>query len=568
MSENAIASSLEPAAVPLRPPEQVMRLARLGSFHQSRLSFLRVLLRRIDRERWRFQRRRFDVDAKGVGAALYTIEVGGRTYTLVAFAHDLAPDKRTDRVIATEWDATFALFDGIPADEEMARLRENVPRQEGGRYLQSELVLARANRSVRLFDSVVAALAAGRQPDETALRATGYLMRTTAVYANGKFGIADRDVYAGRDEMAGPFQAEMLTVWLIRSFTVDLVEHLARLRNPHSAVRLDRPLRRRLGVGNATGLGMAPFLVKHPALIHRWIVARETALARVRSACEASYHELHALRGLVQAALEMHAGWTTDDPVQAPRIAQLRSDLVRFREEVGRWRDQCGRRAPGVWNALYVWAEQHLCLEAQEQVVSLLLETFPRLVDDLAATMAIDEQMEFAVDGRMRCDALRAAVDQHYAWTRAVDFAQPAANAKFWYVSEEKLEPRLGERHTEPGAELEQPLTIARDVVALRSALGATTADTTVGRFLMQRPEHRHTVRRVQTSMRNPYAEIRDNLISAELRAIDLLRCKLSFFGCTRFDPRSDKWLRITLYQGAPFPDEIGCGDWDQWIWD
>ena len=325
MSENAIASSLEPPAVPLRPPEQVMRLARLGSFHQSRLSFLRVLLRRIDRERWRFQRRRFDVDAKGVGAALYTIEVGGRTYTLVAFAHDLAPDKRTDRVIATEWDATFALFDGIPADEEMARLRENVPRQEGGRYLQSELVLARANRSVRLFDSVVAALAAGRQPDETALKATGYLMRTTAVYGNGKFGIADRDVYAGRDEMAGPFQAEMLTVWLIRSFTVDLVEHLARLRNPHSAVRLDRPLRRRLGVGNATGLGMAPFLVKHPALIHRWIVARETALARVRSAREASYHELHALRGLVQAALEMHAGWTTDDPVQAPRIAQLRS---------------------------------------------------------------------------------------------------------------------------------------------------------------------------------------------------------------------------------------------------
>lgn len=544
-----------------------MRLARLGSFHQSRLSFLRVLLRRIDRERWRFQRTRFNVDAKGVGTALYAIEIRGRTYTLVAFAHDLAPDKRTDRVIAEEWDATFALFDGIPTDEEIARLRENVPRQEAGRYLHSELVLARANRSVRLFDSVVAALATGRQPDETALEATGYLMRTTAVYGNGKFGIADRDIYAEREELAGPFQAELLTVWLIRNFTVDLVEHLARLRNPDSAVRLDRSLRRRLGVGNATGLGMAPFLVKHPALIHRWIVARETALARVRSVREASYDELHVLRGLVQAAFAMHAGWATDDPVQAPRIAQLRSDLVRFREEVGRWRDQCGRNA-SVWNALYVWAEQHLCLEAQEQVVSLLIETLPRLVDDLAATMAIDEQMEFAIDGSMRCDALRAAVDRHYAWTRAVDFAQPAANAKFWYVSEEKLEPRLGERHAEPGAELEQPLAIARDVVALRDALGTTTADTTVGRFLMRHPEHRHTLRRVQTSTRNPYAEIRDNLIGAELRAVDLLRCKLSFFGCTRFDPRSDKWLRITLFQGAPFPDEIGYGDWDQWIWD
>jgi len=563
MSEGAIASSSGPAAVSLRPPEQVMRLARLGSLHQSRLSFLRVLLRRIDRERWRFHRTRFDIDAKGVGIALYAIDVGPRTYTLIAFAHDLAADKRTDRVIAEEWDATFALFDGVPSDEEIARLAENVPRQEAGRYLQSELVLARANRSVRLFDTVVAALATGRQPDEAALVATGYLMRTTAVYGNGKFGIADRNDFAGREELAGPFQVEMLTLWLVRNFTVDLVEHLARLRNPDRAVRLDRSLRRRLGIGNATGLGMAPFLVKHPALIHRWIMARETALARVRSAREASDNELHTLRGLLQATLAMHALWTTDDPVQAPRIALLRSDLARFCAEVERCWDQC---APRIWNALYVWAEQNVCLEAQEQVVSLLIETFPRLVDDLAATMAIDEQMEFAVDGRMPCDVLRAAVDQHYAWTQAVDFAQQAANARFWYVSEEKLEPRLGERYAEPGAEREQPLAIARDVAALRNALAATT-DTAVGGFLMQHPEHRHTVRRVQTSMRHPYAEIRDNLIGAELRAIDLLRCKLSFFGCTRFDPRSDKWLRITLYQGAPFPDEIGYGDWDQWIW-
>jgi len=562
-----MARTLKPAAVPLRPPEQVMRLARLGSFHQSRLSFLRVLLRRINRERWQFQPPRFDVDARGVGIALYTIKAGSRTYTLVAFAHDLAPEKRTDRVIAAEWDATFVLFDGIPTDQDIARLRENVPRQEAGRYLQSELVLARANRSVRLFDSVLAALAAGRQPDKTALEATGYLMRTTAVYGNGKFGIADRDVYAQREELAGPFQAEMLTVWLIRTFSVDLVEHLARLRNPQGAARLDPTLRCRLGVGNATGLGMAPFLVKHPALIHRWIVARETALARVRSAREATCEELETLRARVMSALAMHGCWVTDDPVQAPRIVQLQGDLARFCEQVRRLGDQCGPNAPGGLNALYVWAERHLCLEAQEQIVSLLIDMRPHLVDDLAATMAVDEQLEFAVDGSMSCGDLHHSLQRHYEWTRALDFAQPSANARFWYVSEEKLEPRLGERHTEQGAELEQPLAIARDVVALGEALRATTADSTVGRFLLQHPEHRHMVRRVQTSMRNCYAEIQDNLISAELRAIDLLRCKLSFFGCTRFDPRSDKWLRVTLYQGAPFPDQIGDGDWDQWIW-
>ena len=108
-------------------------------------------------------------------------------------------------------------------------------------------------------------------------------MRTTAVYGNGKFGIADRDVLVGRPELDGPFQAEMLTVWLIRAFTVDLLDHCAAALDPARAVRLAPELRRRLGVGNSTGLGMAPFLVRHPILLHRWITARETALARVRS---------------------------------------------------------------------------------------------------------------------------------------------------------------------------------------------------------------------------------------------------------------------------------------------
>ncbi|MDC3235202.1 hypothetical protein OBB02_04085, partial [Candidatus Puniceispirillum sp.] len=59
------------------------------------------------------------------------------------------------------------------------------------------------------------------------------------------------------------------------------------------------------------------------------------------------------------------------------------------------------------------------------------------------------------------------------------------------------------------------------------------------------------------------YAEIQDNTISASMQPIDLLRCKLSFFGASKFDPRSDRWLRITMYQGAPFPDELDLLDPD-----
>ena len=38
---------------------------------------------------------------------------------------------------------------------------------------------------------------------------------------------------------------------------------------------------------------------------------------------------------------------------------------------------------------------------------------------------------------------------------------------------------------------------------------------------------------------------------------IDLLRCKLAFFGASHFDPRSDRWVRISLCQGA-IPGEFG----------
>lgn len=546
----------------LRPPDVVMRLARMGSAHQTRLSFLRALLRRVIAENWRVMRPRFDIDARGVGVALYVVDIDGRRCSLVAFAHDLPAEQRSDRVIAEAWDATFALYDGVPDAAEIARLALNVPRQEAGRYQASELVLARANRSVRLFDAVVAALSAGRQPDAAAVEATGYLMRTTAVYGNGKFGIADRDPLAARPEFAGPFRAEMLTVYLIRAFTLDLVEHLARLKAPGRAAALAPDLRRRFGIGNSTGLGMAPFLVRHPALIDRWISARETALALARAQPRASMPQkrvfLHALvrsQGLV-------AAWATEDPVQAARLPVLSRDLDRLAGFTPRALDDSHP-----WDALYRFAEAELSLEGQELTATLVIEPNGAFVDHLADDMALDEADGFRIDGRIACGELLGRIRRHYAWAFAHDFRDAAETQRFWYVSEEKLEPRLGDRFREAGAEREQPLAIARDVVALAGALTARPPGEPVARFLLDQPQHRHTVRRVEIAVRHPYAEIRDNLIGAELRAIDILRLKLAFFGVTRFDPRSDRWLRITLFQGAPFPHELGDRDWDLWIY-
>jgi hypothetical protein len=534
-----------------RSPAEVMRLSRLGSFHRTRLSFLDTLVRRAAKERWTFERALWQMADDGVGRAVYTVDTGPRRYSLVAFAHALPDDQRSDRVIATRWDATFALFDGVPTTADLTRLEGSVPLQEAGRVTAVELCLSRANRSVRLFEHVVEALAAGRQPDLERVAETGYLMRTTAVYGSGKFGAADRDVIAARPELKGPFQAEMLTVWLIRVFTVDLVECLAAARGGSTAARLTPALRTHLGVGNATGLGMAPFLVRHPVLINNWMMAREEALARVRGLPTAADGSLEGIATALLAARRNAAEWRSAHPVQQAKLADLGRDLVALDD----WLAE-GLRARFPFDALWRRAAA-LSEEGQEALVSILLEPHGELVDGLSDCMDADEGSAFRIDGTMKLAVLRRILSKQYHFALTLDYEAPENVARFWYTSEEKLEPRLGERFGEPGEAYEEPLGVGRDVAGLFAALNDWPLDGHTAAFLARHPEHRHTVRRVQTAARFPFSEIRDNLIGSRMMPIDLLRCKLSFFGATQFDPRSDRWVRVTLFRDAPQPDDI-----------
>jgi hypothetical protein len=222
--------------------------------------------------------------------------------------------------------------------------------------------------------------------------------------------------------------------------------------------------------------------------------------------------------------------------------------------------------SPRPWDGLYRWAEQSLSLEGQEFLVSLLLEIHGDLVDDLADSMAEDEEKCFAIDGRMTAGALLDLLRRNYAWALGTDYRQPGANARFWYTSIEKLEPRLGLRFEEPGGDLEQPLAVARDAATLAADLAQQDRQQTVAAFLLAHPERRHTVRRVQLSAEHVYGEVRENLVGDGFVPVDLLRCKLAFFGAARFDPKSDRWLRINMYQDAPYPDELGPADADDWL--
>jgi len=547
----------------LRPPSKVMRLARMGAFHPTRVSFVRTLVRRMARERWRIERERFDLDANGYGDIVYRVVTPVGTLRFVAFSNWLDPSERTDRVIATQWDSTFVLTAAEVDDVLLADYREHVPLQEAGRCHPFDLVLSRANRSVRLFEHVVECLADGRQPAFAKLAEVGYLMRTTAVYGNGKFGVGDFEAVLAGGVFSLPFQAEMLTVYLARLLSFDLVEHIARTRAPDRAVALEPEVARCLGVGNATGLGMAPFLVTHPRLLDRWIHTRELGLARVRTVERAEPERVARLVDLIARAQRHVAQWRTDDARQSARIDDLAAELGWLSGWSGK-ADLAGVRTP--WDAVMRAAESRQCVELEEMTLSLLLELYPELVDSLENGTGADERL--ATVPAMRVHELAALVEREYGWALDFDFDDPDEQHRFWYYSEEKEEPRLGERYNEPGAEREYPLHVARDVRELHRALvalGPSWQGRSVAELLLERPRYRRTVRRVQSLTGLEYAEIQDNVIGRTCLPIDMLRCKLAIFGANKFDPKSDRWTRITLFQGAPLPGALDREDVDDW---
>lgn len=503
-----------------------------------------------------FSRRLWEIDKNGEGIAVYQLRINQTPYSLAVYGHNLPPHKRSDRVIAEEWDATFTLAEGEISRREAAAMRRNVARQEAGRQNWRQLVLSRANRSVRLFDYVVDSLARGRQPDESRINEVGYLMRTTAVYANGKFGLRDAPGGFG----GFPFRAEMLAVWMFRVFTTDLAGHLALMRAPQRAVMLNAKNRQRLGIGNATGLGMAPFLINHPLLLHKWIYARETALARVRAAECADAGRRGKFLAAAAAAKNHIGKWQTIDKNQKAKIIKLNDDI----DAVIKRAQKTPHRQRYFWDALYRWGEANLSLEGAEMLVSLLLEPFGDIIDNLAAKMSAPAP-QTRIKGEMTTATMRGLIKKRYGWALARNFAANGERARFWYVSADKMEPRLGECRAEEGEEKQLPLIIARQMKSFYDALTDDGGGKTLAAFLHQYPQYRHSARRACFAGAHPYGEIRADLASGNLLPLDMLRCKLSFFGATRFDPRSDRWLRITMFQNAPHPD--GNGGDDNWIW-
>ena len=554
--------------LPLRPASQVMQLERLGSFHQSRLSFMRTLVRRMVAENWQITSPLFDLDDQGYGTVVYEVEAKYGTFSYVLFSHYLDPENRNDRVIANQWDLTMALCEGTVDAEQLEFLRTNVPKQEAGRVDSRVLVLSRANRSARTFEYVVNELALGRQPNVDVIAEVGYLYRTTAAYGSGKLGMADWEkVRTKHRDFARPFAAEMFTCYMLRHFSMQQADYLAAQREPTTAVALHPELKRYLGIGNSTGLGMAPFLINHPLLINQWIEMRETALATAVVASEAGVDKATMARlDMATERVIQHLGEIiTADERQKNSNVVVGEEL----QALHLWlQEQAADLAIThyVWADLIQYAEQHWQIETQEVINTMLIELYPDLVDGLEEQMGAEESQQITPE--MSVPELLEIIDDKYDWALAIDFSKHESMGAFWYRSEEKMEPRLGQTNIDMGMEKEMPLGIGRLVRECYDCMrdyNETCPGQNVAHFILKNPTFSGIVARMQTMAQSRYGDIRENLVHSDVLPIYLLRCKLSFFGVSKFDPRSRLWVRNTMFQGAPLISDFGQAIADDW---
>ena len=538
----------------------IMTLDKMGSRYPSRLSFSRSMLRRLFFDNWKISKSKFDLDDNGYGTVVYEITINNNIYSLVCFSQHLDSADRSDRVIAEKWDTAYSLINGKLDDQELDRLRKNVPLQESGRNSSKELILSRANKSVRLFEYVADCLSNGIQPDINEINKVGYLLRTTAVYGSGKFGLSDFVNTKEVTDFNQPFRAEMLSVYIIREFSVELVEHVAKKQNPNKAVKLENKIKQHLGIGNSTGLGMAPFIIKHPKLINRWMSQYTKSLNKIINK-NIDSKKLFSYFQLLEKALLYLKEVTTFDEYQIKKNTKTVEDLKNYILHIKNIKNNTFDDL--TWMDVIKFTTNDCNYDTQEIARVQLLELYPEISEKLAEDMSDIEDMK--INESQTLKELNSLIEKNYQWALEVDFSKKDNDYLFWYISAAKLEPRLGERYNEEGSELEQHLGVAKMTQKLHSLIQKENFDLSVAEYLVLNPEFRGIIRRIQSLEQYPFAEVQDNILSKETIPINMLRFKLSFFGANRYDPKSDRWLRVSFFSGAPFLSNLNEQNVDSW---
>ena len=555
----------------LRPETVVMRPESLRAIKATRLSFARNLISRMARERWRIELRHMEMDRNGVGRFIYGIEANGHQlhFGMLAFAPQEV--EWPGRIADAGFDFLGAVLDGpVDAPRMWRELDELNGKMWSGRTDNQCYGWTAINRSNRFFDHTVERLAEGKQPDLDFLATGGgYIVRNAGWHGNGRFGTRSWLSFPPDHPFSYPYHMDLFALYIERVAGFDVAEAIARARNLSSAATLSPELKRVLGIGNSSGVGMVAALVRWPTWMSAYHYPRELALAYAKTRTgdvQPRARRLHAL-------LERAAAYYDEQPsCPVPEIGDPRRMTVELRS-LARVADELASRGTietvrptHPWAAMAAAAARSGNREIEEQMNALLVELFPEFGDAVSELFPVGMKQQRRLEPEMTLARLRSLIERRYDWALEIDRSSPEARAYFWYRSEVHGENRRGERAIDAGSEKETFVDVTGAVQALYADLTMRPPEMTAARFLLEFPQHAHAASRVQTAARLPYSEIRGNIVDCNFLPMDGIRFLLSMMGLECSHPNNTRWVRGVFLQGAPTPGDILRGAGDDWI--
>ena len=551
----------------LRPPDLCMTPEQLSAVKSSRVSFARLLSRRMLRERWQIRRLFFNCDAEGDGHARYAIRIGRYDFTYVVrtFRWD-GVEKVGRRADGANRDLFAALFQGVPEEARIAReiATFNIRDYDVMRTDAMVTGWTPANCSARFFEHVVESLTAGRQPDPAVIgTGTGYMLRNGGYLANGRHGTVSYESYPADHPFRHPYFADMFGLYLVRQISIDWVNAIAAARNPTGAVKLASDVARYIGIGNSSGQGMCVALQRWPHWVATWVTVRELALAYAKSRSivedpgrgEALCELLERARLYYDSVQVQCEDYVVPHQVLAANLETMRSWVT---EALGNPSDRC-------WGDLVCRAQASFDPESLEQVNSLLIDTYPEFADAVAEYLPIGADRTRDVVPEMTVGTLRDLVGSRYNWALRRDMRTAEARAHFWYHSQDSGEQRRGDRVLDPHEHFESFMDHISAVQRLACVLTVYNDDTPVAEVIADTPELAYEISRVQYLADLPYSEIRGNLIARGSVPAHLIRFLLAVLGMECTNPLSIRYVRGVFYQGMPLADELATGMETDW---
>src|SRR5699024_9956622 len=415
---------------------------------------------------------------------------------------------RTGRIIVTSWDMIGALLDGVATPEQVLATREEIPRLYEGRATPNTLVWFRSNQSLRIFREARTALAEGRQPDVKELHKVGYLMRNTGLDGNGTFGTIPFAAIPKGHPLAVSYHAQMLSAYLMRELSVDVVEELARLDAPQTAVRLDRDVKRLLGVGNGSALGLAMLFYNRPVLVNSYISAYLDALTHILNDPDSSTPaKLAVLESHLNRTIRYRSFLPTSYRFFTSNM-EIVADLRRIRAKVraGKRGDIAVHGERTVIGEIHREIETKISKEALHSFNALLVELDLDYCDTIAKSyLTFDEQLVLSPQTTLQ--EVRELITGPFRWALELPLNDENNRDRVWYQSRAAEEPRSGPREEVPHAhELIQ--SYPEQVRALLSAIDGVrdSSSATVGALVAERPELEYIARLVVALADKPYA--------------------------------------------------------------